>query len=262
MLMPSCVVLLALGQSPAATDQAPHPEKLWLQTLGWHLLESCAKTPLPRSESHEMLSGILTGSLMDMGMGDGWFKPSRRRHDWTWLRRQQGAKNLDRIGRADFKGPPDLFARLDRDGDGAITAQDLDWTDQSLFLKQAAQVRPWFYRLDRDANGRISRQEWLDFFEKAAAGKDHLTPEDLRKALMPPLIAQGTSKGPSKPNPAMTKVFLQGLFQGELGSPFEGPRPGDLAPDFTLKRFDGSATMTLSKLLGEKPVVLIFGSFT
>ena len=35
-----------------------------------------------------------------------------------------------------------------------------------------------------------------------------------------------------------------------------------MAPDFTLLKYDSTATVTLSKLLGEKPVVLIFGSFT
>jgi peroxiredoxin len=40
-----------------------------------------------------------------------------------------------------------------------------------------------------------------------------------------------------------------------------GPLPGELAIDFTLKDIHGSE-YTLSKLLGEKPVVMIFGSFT
>ena len=37
---------------------------------------------------------------------------------------------------------------------------------------------------------------------------------------------------------------------------------GDLAPDFTLPRLDGDGTVRLGSLLGERPVALIFGSYT
>jgi hypothetical protein len=40
-------------------------------------------------------------------------------------------------------------------------------------------------------------------------------------------------------------------------------RVGELAPDFTVARLDRPSEMvTLSKLAAEKPVVLIFGSYT
>jgi len=37
---------------------------------------------------------------------------------------------------------------------------------------------------------------------------------------------------------------------------------GDLAPDFELPRLDGSATVRLGALAEERPVALIFGSYT
>jgi hypothetical protein len=37
---------------------------------------------------------------------------------------------------------------------------------------------------------------------------------------------------------------------------------GDLAPDFTLTDLTGKNTFTLSHYRGQKPVVLIFGSYT
>ena len=40
------------------------------------------------------------------------------------------------------------------------------------------------------------------------------------------------------------------------------PAVGEAAPDFSLKTLDGKATVTLSKFKGEKPVFLIFGSYT
>ena len=40
------------------------------------------------------------------------------------------------------------------------------------------------------------------------------------------------------------------------------PRAGDLAPDFTLTDSSGIESVTLSDYRGEKPVALVFGSFT
>ena len=40
------------------------------------------------------------------------------------------------------------------------------------------------------------------------------------------------------------------------------PRAGDLAPDFTLTESSGTGTITLSNFRGQKPVALVFGSFT
>ena len=37
---------------------------------------------------------------------------------------------------------------------------------------------------------------------------------------------------------------------------------GDVAPDFTLKTVDGTAQVTLSSFRGQRPVVLVFGSYT
>lgn len=40
------------------------------------------------------------------------------------------------------------------------------------------------------------------------------------------------------------------------------PKKGDMAPDFTLTDSSGTASVTLSQFRGQKPVALIFGSFT
>jgi peroxiredoxin len=41
----------------------------------------------------------------------------------------------------------------------------------------------------------------------------------------------------------------------------EGPKLNDPAPDFSLKTVDGKV-VELAKLAPDKPVVLVFGSFT
>jgi tetratricopeptide (TPR) repeat protein/thiol-disulfide isomerase/thioredoxin len=41
-----------------------------------------------------------------------------------------------------------------------------------------------------------------------------------------------------------------------------GPKPNDLAPDFSLPALDGGKTVTLSSFRGKSPVVLVFGSYS
>jgi hypothetical protein len=106
-------------------------------------------------------------------------------------------------------------------------------------------------------DGKLSREEMEAFFKLVADGKEQITAEDFRRAMIPRGPAGfAPGDGPSVP------VLVRGLFGGEIGSMGEGPKPGDAAPDFTLKTADGKETVTLSKLVGPKPVVLVFGNFT
>jgi hypothetical protein len=42
----------------------------------------------------------------------------------------------------------------------------------------------------------------------------------------------------------------------------QAPKAGELAPDFTLSDATGANQVQLSSFQGEKPVALVFGSFT
>jgi Ca2+-binding EF-hand superfamily protein len=203
----------------------------------------------------EMLSAVASGS--QMGPGDGWFKSSQIRYDFPWLCQQFDANGDGKVSREEFKGPAALFERLDRNRDGVLTADDFDWSDRSKIAQQAMPANMLFRMLDQNSNGRVSKEEWEALFKRAAKGKDHLTPDDLRDLFQPPR-PQPNAKQPDGPSPA---VLLAGLFNGELGSPFEGPALGQPGPLFTLKSPDGKETVSLKQLRG-KPVVLIFGSFT
>ena len=105
------------------------------------------------------------------------------------------------------------------------------------------------------ARSGLSREEWEAFFTRAAKGKNHLTREDLREALNP----LPAPSGPDEPSPL---VLILGLLSGELGSLWEGPRINQKAPDFALETQDGKGRIRLADFLGQKPVVLVFGSFT
>jgi hypothetical protein len=201
----------------------------------------------------EMIWALASGS--EMGPGEGWFHAGQSRYGWEWLAARCHSDKNGRITREEFQGPAELFDRLDRDRDGALTVDDLDWSDRSPFVRQVLMTAPWFRSIDTNSNGRISREEWDAFFAGAAKGKDHLTREDLREALNPPLLA----KGGDKPSPL---VLIRGLWSGELGSMGEGPAINQVAPDFVLRTQDGKHQDRLSDFRGKKPVVLAFGSFT
>jgi Ca2+-binding EF-hand superfamily protein len=268
------VFLLLSGKIPAeepppvATDQPPQQERRWLEAVSYHLLSSAAaKMPglespkMPRSEAVEMIEMIMSGK---MGPGKGWFHPGQSRLGWSWLAARFDADKDGKITREEFRGPARLFDRLDRDYDGVLTRADFDWSNFSEFAQKSGYVRYFFSLFDTNSNGRVSPKEWEAAFQRAARGKDHFTPEDLYRLLFPPapppVLAKGAevkkSDGPTPP------VLLKGLFDGELGSPFEGPRVGQRAPLFTLPAHDGSAKVSLADHVGKKPIVLIFGSFT
>jgi hypothetical protein len=180
---------------------------------------------------------------------------SKSRLGWEWLARKHGIRPGGSISRRAFKGPPELFRIIDRDGDGYIRADDFDWRDSAPFVRQQMMATAMFRRLNRSGDGQMTEKEWKEAFERIAGGKEHITPEDLRRALFAP-----SGGPPMKPPTRLTR--LMGLFTGELGSVNEGARLGELAPDFELSTPDLKQTIKLSSFKGKKPVVLIFGNFT
>jgi Ca2+-binding EF-hand superfamily protein len=215
---------------------------------------------LAQIEFVQMLAAIHAGS--SMGPGDGWFHPGQSRYSWQWLAQHFDRNKDGKISRQEFPGSAKLFARLDRDGDGYLTADDLDWSNQSLFLQHQARANMLFQLMNTKRNGRITAEDWQALFQKLAKGKDYLTVEDLRAIVPAPTPPQPTRPMPPQMRKMMVATLTNGLIAGELGSILEGPRIGDQAPDFTLKTQDGQQTITLSQFRGQKPVVLVFGSFT
>jgi hypothetical protein len=193
-----------------------------------------------------------------MGPGDGWFGPAETRYTWEWLARLHGIDPAKGAIRKDqFRGPAELFARLDRNRDGRIMPEDLDWSDRNPYVQMSSMVNRLFRRIDPQGAGKVTREQWLKFFERATEGKDYLTSDDLRDAMLAGF--SGSFSAGDAPDPA---VLVRGLFAGEIGSLHEGPRVGQPAPNFVLKLADGKGQVELAKLIGEKPVVLVLGNFT
>jgi thiol-disulfide isomerase/thioredoxin len=205
-------------------------------------------------ESVRMLIAIARGS--QMGPGAGWFGPAQNRYSWEWLAKLHDVPLDEEISAEKFHGKPELFQRLDRNKDGHIAADDLDWSDRNPFVQQSYMINRMFRRFDQEGDGRVTREELLAFFDRISNGKESFRSEDLRDALI---------GGPSGflPGDAPTpEVLLRGLFRGEVGSLNEGPKVDEPAPDFRLTTQDGSRTIRLSEQLGSKPIVLVFGNFT
>jgi thiol-disulfide isomerase/thioredoxin len=208
-----------------------------------------------RPEAVKMLVTILRGNLMT---SDGWFGPAESRFDWKWL---AGRHEIDpakgAITKAKFRGPAALFAKLDRDGDGRITAGDLDWSDKNPFVIQSGIVTRTFRRMNPRGDGKLTKEDMAKFFDRVANGKDHVTLDDFKAALL------SSGSGGFLPGDApTTEMLVKGLYSGSLGSIHEGPKVGSTAPDFSLKTLDGKETVRFSKFVGPKPVVLVFGNFT
>jgi hypothetical protein len=271
-LLVCCVVALAqraaAQESLKVTERRPHPERVLADAL-WRNIWFGADHPMTReSEAASMLATILKGGMM--GGGDGWFGPGQSRYGWSWLAARHGITTDDRIPRKVWRGPSEVFDRLDRNHDGALSAADFDWSESSPASREERIYRGWFTKIDADTNGRISRKEWESLFDRLARGRDYLTADDLRRAF-PLVVASGGGKGGAKSGGkgapqglprGFKEMLLKGFFDSEVGSPFPGPRVGEPAPDFTLATYDGKQKITLSDYRGKKPVVLIFGSFT
>lgn len=246
------------GVSCRAADKSSPPRD-WRDPLFYRdLLRRGAAEVWPR-EFVEMLSAVASGS--QMGPGEGWFHDGQTRYGWKWLAGRYDADRDGKVTRKEFPGPAALFDRLDRDRDGVLTAADFDWSERSPLVRRGMPAQMWFRMIDRDSNGRISRAEWEALYQRMAGAKGYVTPEDLRDAF--PLAPPPRPPGPPPRNegPSMA-TLVKGLLDGELGSPFEGPRVGQRAYNFTLRTHDGKRRIALADFRGKKPVVLVFGSFT
>jgi hypothetical protein len=247
------VAATVIGSAAAQTDKGPkqpHPGQAALLAI---LSHAYADTPAP--ESVRLLMSIAaTGT---MGNTEGWFGPARTRYTWQWLLQLHGAGATKGITRAQFRGPPEWFARLDRDKNGTITADDLDWSDQSAYQQRAALAARLFRHMNTSGDGKLTEHEWLAFFKKAAKDKGQLSADELRDALLSTMDTP-----PRKGGGPSTELLVRGLFRCEIGSLSEGPRVDQPAPDFLLRTYDGKERLHLIDQSAGKPTVLVFGNYT
>ena len=229
-----------------------HSNPVPLQQLADIFEASYAEETPP--EGARMLLAILRGSRM--GPGEGWFGPSQSRYDFAWLVEQHGGSS-EGVPRSRFAGSGELFAVLDRNRDGVIEPGDLDWSDDNPYVQLSYALNRIFRRLDADGSGGLSRADWEGIFTTAAGDSDTMSARDFAATLL-----AGEGGGFSPGDAPTTETLLKGLLAGEIGSMVEGPKVGEHPPVFELPRPQGGDPLSLSALLGEKPLVLVFGNFT
>lgn len=236
----------------AIENAAPdHPE--WREAAAREL-EKCAAD---RPEWVEMLVDVVGGSRL--GPTDGWFRTAVAQTRFGW---KEAAGKYDRngdeeIARNEFPGSDVDFVRLDRNHNDAIDEADFDFKAHALAPTPGFVL---FMRADRNGDGRLTAAELAEFFKRCDQdGQGFASLQDVQEALGPSKPLKGSSNGPDGPKP---DTLIRGLFRQEIGSLQAGPALGEVAPDFTLKTTDGTSELTLSKLVGPKPVVLIFGNVT
>jgi hypothetical protein len=248
-LIPALCLLIAMADSLHAQQADPPPPV----SPSVEEIEKAYAGQTP-PESVKMLLAIMKGTMRSTR--DGWFGPAQQRYGWQWLAERHGLSPEAGLDEKTFLGKPDWFRRLDRDRNGRVTPQDLDWSEESPWVQRASQLYRLFRRIESSGDGKLTREEWIAFFDKAVKDQPELTSDDFRDAMLG--VGSAGSLGEMPPQ----DVMLRSLFANELGSLHEGPKLNEAAPDFTLKTHDGRSTVRLADLIGKKPVVLTFGNYT
>jgi hypothetical protein len=197
--------------------------------------------------------------------GGGWYRASQGRHGWEWLRQRCDRNGDGVVTLEEFAGPREWFEALDKDRDGVLTKDDFDWAADSAIVRASARVRPLFETIDRDASGRVTLEEWNQWFEALGGGKGYVSQDDL----IPLFLERAAPKRPPMPpaNAPISKTRLAVIcayLSGDVGSLSEGPAVGEKAPQFSLRTVDGKRRVSFPSgpERRDKPLVLIFGSFT
>lgn len=182
-------------------------------------------------------------------------RSGQTRYDWKWLASRFDKDNDSVISADEFPGSSAQFTRLDRNWDGKLTADDLDWSPKSPITGQKETAFALFKTVDKNSDGRLNREEWAALFDRYAEDKDFLQSDDLERLMYVSRVIKS-----QKERDGRIKRQRQDHSTGRRGHIV--PKPGELAPDFTLQSPDGKTTVTLSSYRGKQPVVLVFGCFT
>jgi len=213
-------------------------------------------------------------------------RPDPAAEAWSFLAERYDADGDGRIVRAEYPRGGDLFVRLDRDHDGAITRADpaapvalppdlgIPLIAVRLAAGREAMAAPIaalvdaVARLDRDGNGRVSEQEFrvlpgggappgVDGFATLRDGVDADGDELLSRPELERWFTERDQDGDGQ-------VAMREPERGgpRLATGWFEPAARAAAPDFTAQRLDGDTPVTLRALQRGRPIALIFGSFT
>ena len=159
----------------------------------------------------------------------------------------QGEGDAGSLERAELTA---AFTAFDTSKDGTIdeeefkcaaeqVKQDLPGDDSRMVARSMGDVEPWdglVAAIDTNEDSKLSSEEALAFFDA----------NDREGVLS--FSASNSNAGANN--------------RARAERPESGAAEGTVAPDFTLTDLDGANPATLSSFKGDKPVALVFGSYT
>lgn len=215
---------------------------------------------------------------------------------WKHLQSQYDTNGDAKISAEEHARGERVFGNLDRDGDGFITEADFksrgrghggnDRPDRSDAERDAEVARTlgdmYGSFLNRDGKPGLANAEWQKMITKLEPSKEGVIAEASLKNL---LGRDGQTRMAGMMGDRLVRALdrdedgeitvddLNAVFAAldknsdgliEQGDEIDmPPGKGEMAPDFTLPFADDQTkTVTLSSFRGDKPVALIFGSYT
>ena len=205
---------------------------------------------------------------------------------WNYLKRKYDADGDDVVSKVEYDRGEEQFKRLDRNGDGQLTSEDVA---RGRAGRMAQQVLARYFQAD-DNRRELKFEEIGQAFAKADTDKDsalslaeftfltEAAPQ--RGGRVPPagtLYRALVSAVDTDESGSVSQAELEAFFKandsnddgvwtmgrrGRRDLHATGVKEGTVAPDFTLKPPGGGNSVTLSSFRGKRPVALIFGSYT
>lgn len=218
----------------------------WLCAATLGVGASCGDEPPTKAKNRQVPSRESGPAALGLS------RTGKSRFGWTWLAGRFDKNHDDAIVAAEWNAAQDVFTRLDRNWDGRLTAADFDWSPGGDLGRQRDATFALFKALDEDSDGQLTSREWQTAFAKIAGDKEYMNDEGLEELIYRPAAQRNRSMRQTN--------FLEMAPRYDWAK--AAPAPGDAAPDFTLRTPTGEATVKLSSFRGDKPVVLIFGSFS
>ena len=102
-----------------------------------------------------------------------WSAPQRQRPQGRLDPAQMDVNNDGKISKEEWKGPADLFTRIDADKDGYITREEMRQNRPQRGDRRRG--RPNFSEMDTNNDGKVSKDEWkgpADLFDRIDANQD------------------------------------------------------------------------------------------
>lgn len=201
---------------------------------------------------------------------------------WTFIQQRYDTDQDGQITKTEYVRGEVQFSNYDLDGDGLLTSKD--FPDEVWYNGFGPGVAR---EADRDRNGVVTAGEWKAFVDRLDPDQDgEMTQEEFGRAYSPQMAARMSIVALSFDQDWDGKVTRKdyamlfddldrnqdGVLSGGELQPKSGvgsgptrpaPAVGEVAPDFELPLADDAEkTVRLSSFRNQKPVALIFGSYT